>query len=150
MQSEGTVVFHVCHAARMGHSIVKDVIKVIRAGAQAPNLVLDQFIVFIALGLSSSKPHRQTIIDCLKATILRAFIISSRRQKEAWFRNAMDRVPDPFKLLRRLIRQAIQFGGWDVISGGVLDLAICLLDVSPGLKKPCFLGTTHFHYLLLV
>ena len=34
-----------------------------------------------------------------------------------------------------LISQSVRFGGWDLIGGGVIDLAFLLLDTQPPLGK---------------
>ena len=61
MQSEGTVIFHICQAVRMGHTISKDLIKVIKAGNQVPSLALDKFVLFLALSLTSIKQLKQQV-----------------------------------------------------------------------------------------
>ena len=69
-QSEGTVIYHLIHAIRMGHPVAKDILKLLKSGSQLPECVLhNRFVLFLALALASVKQHQTTIVEYIKAAI---------------------------------------------------------------------------------
>ena len=44
-------------------------------------------------------------------------------------------IPDLPALFSLVISQSVRFGGWDLIGGGLVDLAFLLLDAQPPLGK---------------
>ena len=58
MQTVGTVLFHLTQAVGMGHGLHKDVIKLLKAGAHAPEVVLSPFALYLGLCMTSVKACR--------------------------------------------------------------------------------------------
>ena len=77
-QSASTVLFHVCQALCQGHPIHKDVLRLLRAGAQSPHLVLSRFTLFLGLAMSSVKKFRQSVGDAIRALFVKQIDINLR------------------------------------------------------------------------
>ena len=145
-EAEGTVVFHVTQAARAGHPIAKELVKLVKAGAQAPEVILNPCSIFLALALTSAKQLQTQLLEALRAAIRRCFQLEERRREHAWLRDVVPRVGDISSLLSLVISQSKRAGGWDLIGQGLIDLGLCLLDQQPpGLstRVPFLLGCQH-------
>ena len=77
-QSVSTVLFHVCQALSQGHTIHKDMLRLLRAGAQSPDLVLRPFVLFLGLAMSSVKKFRQSVGDAMRAVFVKQIEIEIR------------------------------------------------------------------------
>ena len=130
-EAEGTVVFHVTCQARSGHPIAKELVKLVKAGAHAPEVILNPCSIFLALALTSAKQLRTQLLDALKAAVRRCFQMEERRKEHAWLRDVVPRVGDISSLLSLVISQSKRAGGWDLIGKGMVDLGLCLLDQQP-------------------
>lgn len=77
MQStEGTIMYHLVHAVRMGHPIAKEVLKLARSCSQLPEILLRMpFVHFLILAMSSDKHQRTPCIEHLKSAISKAIQI---------------------------------------------------------------------------
>lgn len=128
-QSASTVLFHVCQALSQGHPIHKDLLRLLRAGAQSPHLVLSPFVLFLGLAMASVKKFRQSVGDAIRAIFVKQIDIKLRCRHDAWFEHRSHYVAVA-TLTKHLIRQSTKFGGWDHIAQGVLDLAMALLATS--------------------
>ena len=73
-----TVLFHVCQAWSQGHTIHKDMLRLLRAGAQSPDLVLKPFVLFLGLAMSSVKKFRQSVGDAMRAVFVKQIEIEIR------------------------------------------------------------------------
>ena len=145
-EAEGTVVFHVAQKARAGHPIAKALVKLVKAGAQAPEVILNPCSIFIALALTSAQQLQTQLLEALRAAIRRCFQLEERRSEHAWLRDVVPRVGDISSLLSLVISQSKRAGGWDLIGQGLVDLGLCLLDQQPpGLstRVPFLLGCQH-------
>ena len=131
LQAESTVVFHINQAANNGHIIGKEIINLIKAGSQAPELVLTPFVLFLSLSFISIKQYQDVMLGCLKTAIVRAVSIEEARQNNIWTRGVMNKMPDIGDLLSLVITQSKKSGGWDLILQGILDLGLILLDAYP-------------------
>lgn len=114
-QMEGTVMFHITQAINMGHSMHKDVVKIIKAGGSCPELLLQPFVLYMALCMTSVKMHRQVVIDCLKSAITKNISFSLRCHKDAWFKESIGIIIDTKHLFKELIEQTKNHGGWELI-----------------------------------
>ena len=130
-EAEGTVVFHVTCQARSGHPIAKELVKLVKAGAHAPEVILNPCSIFLALALTSAKQLHTQLLDALKAAVRRCFQMEERRKEHAWLRDVVPRVGDISSLLSLVISQSKRAGGWDLIGQGMVDLGLCLLDQQP-------------------
>lgn len=82
-QSEGTVIYHLIHAIRMGHPVEKDILKLLRSGSQLPEYVLhNRFVLFLSLALASVKQHQTTIVECIKAAICKSITLTVSKTAE--------------------------------------------------------------------
>jgi len=56
-----------------------------------------------------------------------------RRRYPLPLRTQTPTIPDLPGLFSLVISQSVRFGGWDLIGGGIVDLAFLLLDTPPQL-----------------
>ena len=134
MQAESTVIYHLHKAASSGHIIGKEVTNLAKAGGQSPDLLLQPFALFLSLTFVSLKQYQEPILGSLKTAIVQAISMEEARQNYVWTRNHMKKLPDIGDLLSLVITQSKKSGGWDLITEGVLDLGLCLLDVHTSSK----------------
>ena len=71
IQAEGTVIFHLCQASKVNNTICKEVLEMIGAGANAPEILLTPFSLFLALSMISIKHCQARVLSGVKAAILR-------------------------------------------------------------------------------
>ena len=133
-QAESTVIYHLNKAASSGHAIGKEVANLAKAGGQAPDLLLQPFALFLSLTFVSLKQYQEPILGSLKSAIIQAISMEDARQNYVWTRNHMKKLSDIGDLLSLVISQSKKSGGWDLITEGVLDLGLCLLDVQTSSK----------------
>ena len=133
-QAESTVIYHLNKAASSGHAIGKEVAHLAKAGGQAPDLLLQPFALFLSLTFVSLKQYQEPILGSLKSAIIQAISMEDARQNYVWTRNHMKKLSDIGDLLSLVISQSKKSGGWDLITEGVLDLGLCLLDVQTSSK----------------
>eukprot|EP00092_Neocalanus_flemingeri_P013422 GFUD01014471.1.p1 GENE.GFUD01014471.1~~GFUD01014471.1.p1 ORF type:complete len:1306 (+),score=525.63 GFUD01014471.1:564-3920(+) len=142
-QAEGTVVFHLTQAAKMGHTVAKEIMKLVKAGSHAPELVLSPFSLFLALALTSVKQWKEQLLDSLRLAIVRSIMLEEKRTTSAWLRTNMTRSPDTGDLLSQVIGQSCKAGGWDLIGQGLVDLGLALLDQNTVAKVDKKLRAVH-------
>ena len=130
LKAESTIIYHINQAVRNGHIIGKDVVNLVKAGGQAPELVLTPFVMFVSLSFISIKQYQDQILSSLKSAIVKAVTFDDLRQNYVWARNVMKKLPDIGDLLSLVITQSKKSGGWDLILEGILDLGLTLLDVG--------------------
>ena len=133
-QAESTVIYHLNKAASSGQAIGKEVANLAKAGGQAPDLLLQPFALFLSLTFVSLKQYQEPILGSLKSAIIQAISMEDARQNYVWTRNHMKKLSDIGDLLSLVITQSKKSGGWDLITEGVLDLGLCLLDVQTSSK----------------
>ena len=133
-QAESTVIYHLNKAASSGHVIGKEVANLAKAGGQAPDLLLQPFALFLSLTFVSLKQYKEPILGSLKSAITQAISMEDARQNYVWTRNHMKKLSDIGDLLSLVITQSKKSGGWDLITEGVLDLGLGLLDVQTSTK----------------
>merc|ERR1719376_224092 len=89
-QSEGTVVFHLVHAIRMGHPIERDVLKLLKSGAQLPQVVTqNRFVLFVSLAMASVKKHRATVAEAIKAAACKSITLKMKASAHGWLRQTL-------------------------------------------------------------
>ncbi len=71
----------------------------------------------------------------MKGVVSKCVGISQRRQRDGWFRGVTEpnSCLDASKALCSMVQRANLHQGWDLVGGGVTDLAFTLLDVRPSL-----------------
>ena len=132
--AEGTVVYHVSQQARAGHPIAREVVRVARAAAQAPE-ALDPCSLLLALALAADRRLQAPLLDSLRQAVTRALALEERRRESAWVREVVPGVTDLPSLLGQVIEESRRSGGWDLVGQGVVDLGLALLDQQPGLGR---------------
>ena len=142
-QAEGTVVFHLTQAAKTGHVVAKEMIKLVKASSHAPELVLSPFSLFMALALTSVKTWKEQLLDSLRMAVIRSIMLEEKRNKNAWLRTNIPKSPDTGDLLSQVIGQSCKAGGWDLIGQGLVDLGLVLLDHGSVLKVDSKLKAVH-------
>jgi len=142
-QAEGTVVFHLTQAAKTGHRVAKEMVKLVKASSHAPELVLSPFSLFMALALTSVKTWKEQLLDSLRMAVIRSIMLEEKRNKNAWLRTNLPRSPDTGDLLSQVIGQSCKAGGWDLIGQGLVDLGFALLDHGSVLKVDSKLKAVH-------
>jgi len=142
-EAEGTVIFHLTQAAKMGHTVSKEMMKLVKAGSHAPELVLSPFSLFMALALTSVKAWKGQLLDSLRMAITRSIMLEEKRNKNAWLRTNLPKSPDTGDLLSQVIGQSCKSGGWDLIGQGLVDLGLALLDQGSVIKVDSKLKAVH-------
>lgn len=84
-RSESISMVHINTEARSGHPIVKELLKLLKVGVNAPELVFNPFTLKLALSLTSLKQNRQTLVEGLKNIIVKIIACSLRKESNAWF-----------------------------------------------------------------
>ena len=130
MQAESIVIYHLHSAASNGHIIGREVINLVKSAAQAPDLMLKTFSLFLFITFISLKQYEEAILNSLKTAILRTVAIEESRQNYVWIRSVMKKLPSIGDLLSVVITQSKKSGGWDLICQGILELGLHLLDVA--------------------
>ena len=138
-RSESIVMVHIMNEARSGHPIAKEVLKLLKAGLHVPDQIFNPFLVQVCLCLSVLKQHQSSIIESMKSVISKLIISNMKSQENAWFNeelrlNSMN--TDARSVLMEVIHQVCNYGSWGHIGLGLVDLALVLLDLQPGLGKP--------------
>ena len=129
--AEGTVMHHLSSKMKLGHPIVKDVMKLLRSCTQLPEHSLRPFTLFLALVTSSVKAQTVAVTESLKATLVKNIAFAIRREEDAWFASVTQPFPDPGKLIGKLIEQSTRYGGWHLIVTGLIAMAF--MTFSPWL-----------------
>ena len=62
--SEATVLFHIHQSARFGHASIKNFLKFMKNVVNAPELVLDPFLLTVLLSLSTISIYEQQVFAC--------------------------------------------------------------------------------------
>ena len=137
VQAEGTVIFHLSQASKVNNTICKEVMDMVSAGANAPEILLTPFSLFLALSMISIKHCQARILSGVRAAIMKAIFIEDSRQNNHWLRQEAvmkTRAPDIGDLFSLVIAQCRQAGSWDLIFEGLQSLGVELLDATPRTK----------------
>ena len=67
--SQSITMVHFNTEARTGHPLVKEVIKLLKAGNHVPDIVFNPFSLKLCLSMTSLKQYRQVLVDGLKSVI---------------------------------------------------------------------------------
>ena len=137
-RSESIVMVHVMNEARSGHPIAKEIQKLLKAGLHVPDKVFNPFLVQLCLCLAVLKQHQTNIVESLKSVVSKLIISNLKAQDNAWFEEELSSVgkANPKAILMQVIHQVCRYGSWGHIGPGLVDLALVLLDIQPGLGKP--------------
>ena len=133
IQAEGTVIYHLSQASKVNNTICKEIMEMVSAGANAPEILLTPFSLFLALSMISIKHCQARILSGVKAAIMKAIFIEDSRQNNHWLRQEAvmkTRAPDIGDLFSLVITQCRQAGGWDLIFEGLQSLGMELLDAT--------------------
>ena len=83
--------------------------------------------------MTSLKQFRSTIVDGLKAVILKTGVNIKRKKESIWFSIEIGQIHQPVDVFCQVVRNTYKYGSWGLIGDGVIDLAFMLLDVNAGL-----------------
>ena len=120
--------------ARTGHPMVKEVLKLIKAGHHVPELIFNPFTLKLCLSLTSLKQYRQPLVEGLKGAIGRIMICAQKKHANAWFAEEIQDLPDCKALIQDVIKTTCTYGSWELIGDGIVDLALLLLDIKAGME----------------
>ena len=123
-QTEGIIIYYITQAAKMGHPVAKEIVKISRNASSFPVSLMNPFSLFNCLALTSVKQFSDAILDNLKLTISKGFALEGSREACVWFRTQTPGMPDIAGLFSLLISQSVRFGGWDLIGQGLVYLHI--------------------------
>ena len=87
------------------------VVKLVKAAAHAPEVVINPFTLFLTLAVTSVKSVSGQLLESLKQTISRYLAVEERRHDSAWFRSIVPRSQDVANLLTQVISQSSRAGG---------------------------------------
>ena len=86
--------------------------------------------------------HRLPVVDGLKAAVSKSVAFAQGQQKAGWMRKVLSTPPYSSQLSAddavssvfcRMVEDAASYLGWDLVGGGLIDLAFTLLDGKPQL-----------------
>lgn len=135
LQAEGTVVYHLVQEARTGHPLAREVVRLVRAATQAPDLLLNPFSLLLSLALTSCRQLQTQLGEPLRQAMVRCLALEERRGESAWLRDVLPRLGDVSDLLTQIISGTKRGGCWDLVGQGLVDLGLALLDMLPGLGR---------------
>jgi hypothetical protein len=58
------VLFHIHQSARFGHASIKNFLKFMKNVANAPELILDPFLLTVLLSISSISIYEEQVVAC--------------------------------------------------------------------------------------
>jgi len=120
LQAKATSIFHISRAAATGHPLGKEFVKFLRSKTDVPELVLDPFILEVALSLGAL-PQLRDIIDLLRKIVQRLLRSNERQRHSSWMRELMlGKQIDIQKILDTIMQQGTSEG--DNIVKGIFYL----------------------------
>lgn len=134
-RAESIVMVHIVSKARIGHPVVKEVLKLLKSAMAAPELVFNPFMLLLCLSLTSLRQHRQVIIESIKGVIGKVIVSNLKKRDNAWYSEEISQagIAEPFDLMAMIINDTCTYGSWGLIGDGVVGLAFMMLDVNVGL-----------------
>ena len=102
MQAEGTVVYHLTTQAGRGHPISREVVRLVKAGTKAPEVILHSFSLLLSLALTSARQLEAQLLDLLRLTISCCFQLELSSKDSAWLRVVLPRAGDVSDLLTQV------------------------------------------------
>ncbi|XP_049952451.1 Fanconi anemia group I protein-like [Schistocerca serialis cubense] len=127
-RSESTVLFHISQAAAGGHSIVKELIKSLKNVRNAPEFVLNPFLVAVLLCVSSISSYEDQAFDILKLAVIRASTEEEKRNSSAWLRDIVPKVLSIQLVFTKVIESSIRER--DRVISGLIKFSFVLLSVT--------------------
>ncbi|XP_049848207.1 Fanconi anemia group I protein-like [Schistocerca gregaria] len=127
-RSESTVLFHISQAAAGGHSIVKELIKSLKNVRNAPEFVLNPFLVAVLLCVSSISSYEDQAFDILKLAVIRASTEEEKRNSSAWLRDIVAKVLSIQLVFTKVIESSIRER--DRVISGLIKFSFVLLSVT--------------------
>ncbi|KAG8224015.1 hypothetical protein J437_LFUL001092 [Ladona fulva] len=127
--AEGTVLYHVEEAARVGSPLVHNLLSSLKGIINTPELVINPFLITVLLHLVSTNMYQNQVLDILWSVIKCYIECDEERHESAWLREL---VPLKFQLdtvLKSVIENCAS--GRDRVASGVLSLGIKLLSIAP-------------------
>lgn len=110
LQAKATSIFHISRAAATGHPLGKEFVKFLRSRVDVPELVLDPFILEVALSLGAL-PQLRDIIDFLRKIMQHLLRSNERQHHSAWMRELMfGKQIDIQKILDTIMQQGTSEG----------------------------------------
>jgi Fanconi anemia group I protein len=98
-RSESIVMVHINYRSRIGHPVAKEVVKMLKAGLNVPDLVFNSFNLQLCLSLTSLKQFRGNIVEGLKGVIGKVTIAKLKKAENAWFSEELgDDIPGKDKI----------------------------------------------------
>jgi len=134
-QTQGIVIYYIIQAAKMGHPIANEIVKLAKSWSNFPAALMNEFNLFSCLALTSVRQWSDSVLDSIKLAISKGFSLEEGREKSVWFRTITPKLPDLTVLFSQVISESVKYGGWDLIGQGLVDIALLLLDTRPPLGK---------------
>ena len=110
LQAKATSIFHISRAAATGHPLGKEFVKFLRSRVDVSELVLDPFILEVALSLGAL-PQLRDIIDFLRKIMQHLLRSNERQHHSSWMRELMfGKKIDIQKILDTIMQQGTSEG----------------------------------------
>ncbi|PNF15306.1 hypothetical protein B7P43_G01000 [Cryptotermes secundus] len=131
--AEATVLFHILQSARFGHASIRNFLKFMKNVANAPELVLDPFLLTVLLSVSNISIYQEQVFDVLKCTMQRAVQEEEKKVESAWLRDMMPSCCDVEFIFTKLMANSLRERS--SVMEGLVNLAFILLGAKAAKGK---------------
>lgn len=131
--SEATVLFHILQSARFGHASIRNFLKFTKNVTNAPELVLDPFLLTVLLSVSNISIYQEQVFDVLKCTMQRVVLEEERKVESAWLRDMMPSCCDVELVFTKLMANSLRERS--SVMEGMVNLAFILLGAKAAKGK---------------
>ena len=113
--SQSAALYHLNQAIRMGHPILKEILKLLKTASQLPEQTFSPFTTLLLFSLTVIKSHKTAALDGLKSALSKALSTETKAQTDAWLRGVSPQSADLSGLFKRtelfqFTQRIIQFG----------------------------------------
>lgn len=123
---ESTILYHISHAAEVNQNSMKDFVKSLRNITNAPEYVLDPFIMTLLLNLSDI--YEDEALEILRLAMSRIIRDNERQKHSAWLNEVLENNCSVSKTLGTVIVNSVK--DRHVVVKGLVDLAFVMMGMG--------------------
>ncbi|XP_043276970.1 Fanconi anemia group I protein [Venturia canescens] len=129
-ETESTVIYHIYQAAQVNHSRLKDFVTSLKKVTNAPEHILDPFLIGVLLSVINV--YEDQILEILKQAMCRKIQDDEKRKNSAWLRSVL---PEDGRIVE-VIEHVIANSNKDrhLVLQGLVELAFVLMDTDSRMK----------------
>ncbi|KAJ4441625.1 hypothetical protein ANN_11481 [Periplaneta americana] len=131
--AEATVLFHMHQSAQFGHASIKNFMKFMKSVTNAPELVLEPFLLTVLLSLSTISIYEEQVFEIFKCTMQRVVQEEGKKLKSAWLRGVTPSNCNVELLLMKLMENSVRER--NSVTEGMVNLAFLLLGATAAIGK---------------